>query len=160
MFRKLRIAFSAACLVACGATIVFSLRSYRYWDSVSGTVGVRSLYIDSFRGRVIVERIGSTWPGDPPKPWKISCRNFDNISQSTINIFEMDRINSSFYGFRVLQSTLSDVTTIPYWALTLASAAFAAIPWTTSFQRRFSLRALLLATTFVAVILGMAVAVR
>jgi hypothetical protein len=44
---------------------------------------------------------------------------------------------------------------VPHWALVAACAAFATIPW---FPRRFSLRALLIATTLIAVLLGLIVA--
>jgi hypothetical protein len=45
----------------------------------------------------------------------------------------------------------------PYWTLAALSAGLATVPW---IPRRFSLRMLLLATTLVAVVLGLAVAYR
>jgi hypothetical protein len=43
---------------------------------------------------------------------------------------------------------------LPYWCLILISVAFAAVPW---IHWRFSLRTLLIATTLVAVVLGLVV---
>jgi hypothetical protein len=46
----------------------------------------------------------------------------------------------------------------PYWFLILLTAAIAAAPWL-RWPKRFSLRTLLIATTLVAVVLGLIVAV-
>jgi hypothetical protein len=43
---------------------------------------------------------------------------------------------------------------LPYWCLILISVAFAAVPW---IHWRFSLRTLLIATTLIAVVLGLIV---
>jgi hypothetical protein len=46
---------------------------------------------------------------------------------------------------------------LPYWCLALTSIAFAIAPWISAFKCRFSLRTLLIATTLVAVVLGLIV---
>ena len=48
------------------------------------------------------------------------------------------------------------VFTAPHWSLIVVTAAMALAPWT---KRRFSLRTLLIATTLVAAVLGLLVAV-
>ena len=48
--------------------------------------------------------------------------------------------------------------TIPHWFLIALSAAFAALPWL-PWSNRFSLRTLLIATTVIALVLGMLIVV-
>ncbi len=56
-------------------------------------------------------------------------------------------------GFRVGDGVLRSEIVVPHWFLVLLSAAFAAAPWI-RWSNRFSLRALLIGTTIVAVLLG------
>ena len=48
-------------------------------------------------------------------------------------------------------------TTVPYWFLVLMAIALSCLPWT---MPRFTIRSLLIATTLVAVVLGLIVGVR
>jgi hypothetical protein len=60
-----------------------------------------------------------------------------------------------FYAGFLLRRHPNDVTLfIPHWILPLLAVAPAALPWRSS---RFSLRTLLVATTLVAVVLGLIV---
>jgi hypothetical protein len=49
---------------------------------------------------------------------------------------------------------------LPHWSLLVLFSVFAAVPWIPWWSRRFSLRTLLIATTLVAVVLGIIVAAR
>jgi len=44
---------------------------------------------------------------------------------------------------------------LPHWFLIALSATFAAVPWIRQLKLRFSLRTLLVATTLIAVVLGL-----
>lgn len=57
-------------------------------------------------------------------------------------------------GLRVIP--VGAAVTVPYWSLVLVTATLAALPWIPS-SSRFSLRTLLLATTLLALILGIVV---
>jgi hypothetical protein len=57
-----------------------------------------------------------------------------------------------------LKSILTSTLILPHWFPVLLFATFAAIPWLV--PRRFSLRTLLIATTLVAAVLGLAVWLR
>jgi hypothetical protein len=60
------------------------------------------------------------------------------------------------FGFRWTASGSISEIDIPLWAVTLGTVAIAAIPWS-RFSHRFSLRTLLIATTLLAVVLGLQV---
>jgi hypothetical protein len=66
---------------------------------------------------------------------------------------------SSILGFRWISGRKSSRISIPYWFLTVLVGVCAALPWS-PWSRRFSLRSLLIATTLVAVLLGLAAALR
>jgi hypothetical protein len=147
-FRKLRIAFSATCLTACVLLIVLWLRSYYVADSVfmrvstwsgyffvstKGQLALRRETIDApgigFYGNMgIPDWVWSTYPGALPKfPTRL--------------------------GFDVWQ--LPYFIALPYWAPLLVCGVLAAMPFL--IRRSFSLRTLLIATTLMAVVLGMIV---
>jgi hypothetical protein len=44
---------------------------------------------------------------------------------------------------------------IPYWSTAITAAIVATVPWLRSISFRFSLRSLFIATTFLAIVLGM-----
>ena len=62
-----------------------------------------------------------------------------------------------FLGFYVGLSPGPRDFYAPHWFLVLLSAAFAAVPWIRQLKWHFSLRTLLIATTLVAVVLGLIV---
>jgi hypothetical protein len=64
----------------------------------------------------------------------------------------------SYSGYESLSEFLSDLSRraviVPYWAMIVAVATVAPAPW---FRWRFGMRTLLIATTLVAVVLGLIV---
>jgi hypothetical protein len=86
----------------------------------------------------------------------------DNRSGSPIPVFAVDLPDSPLLIWPHLHrpflagqnGSSSFQLGIPYWLLVIAAAAFGASPWC---LRRFSLRTLLIATTLVAVGLGVVV---
>ena len=135
-YRKLRIAFSAACGVFCLLLIALWVRSYWWIDEV---------YI----GRSYPAVCG--WGDLYYKP----IMHFNNSYQ--LHVSEHDfgpiRIDSTWNGDGPLVFRI-DGFALPIWTLLLPIAAIAILPW---LPWRFSLRTLLIATTLVAVVLGLIV---
>src|SRR3954447_21045285 len=80
---------------------------------------------------------------------------------SRLHIFlESDQGHLTTYWQRTTAFQLEypiDDYDIPYWFPLLISIAFAAAPWLRELKLRFSLRTLLVATTLIAVVLGLIV---
>ncbi len=146
-YRKLRLAFSATCLIACVLLSVLWVRSYwrneRFGVLMSDN---RAINLQSASGRVNFN--GCTSPraklmippglrSDPVIDDTPAVRNFDFGSVTGNPPFTL-------YWFWV-----------PHWFLLTIAAALTAVPWLTF--KRFSLRTLLIVTTLVAVVLGLAV---
>jgi hypothetical protein len=117
-YRKLRIAWSAACAVLCLMLFGLWLGSY-FVDHIFD--------VSAFgQGAWILSRNGNldfstyVWAWTPPR----------------------------FFQRNYLESF-----DVPYWMPTIAATTFAMLPWI-SWPNRFSLRTLLIATTLVAVLLG------
>jgi hypothetical protein len=116
-FRKLRIAWSVGCAIACVLLIALWVRSYSapdVWHTFARFPNSPTYYYNSFQGRL---RIGT------PKTWEAGA------------------------------------ISISHWIYILCFAALAVLPWIRQLRWRFSLRTLLIATTLVAVVLGLIVAV-
>src|SRR6266550_2296875 len=67
-YRKLRIAFSATCLIACVLLIVLWVRSYWWNDGISGTNGSAFTRILTVQGNIYLQRLAPNRGG--PIPWK------------------------------------------------------------------------------------------
>ena len=148
-FRKLRIAWSITCGIACVLLIVMWVRSFWWLDSVnlplwgynltsvgtvSGTVGITF-------GRAKCDLSFVTIPTDDYSKLR-SSNNLLPVSP----VFGC--ISRGGYGFEMF---------IPDWFLLIAGVAMAAAPWTRHRSWRFSLRTMLIATTLIAVVLGLMV---
>jgi hypothetical protein len=144
-FRKLRIAFSAACLIASVLLIVLWLRSYQnvevlsrtseskiwtYVISDSGTLSFGRRDLNQFESFLPPEAQGWTYEDYGP-----------NIGR-----------NVSRFAFE--WSAPEAMIRAPAWFLALFSATSAILPW---IRWRYSLRTLLIATTLLAVVLGLVV---
>jgi hypothetical protein len=141
-FRKLRIAWSVVCLIACVLLIVLWVRSYSYQQSlyahfpvggylqITGCEGVIEIIVndeklppglrfndDAFRGRKVLPWSFGFTPRSRFGGWRIDCN-------------------------------------VPYWFAVALGVACSVVPWLPS---RFKLRTLLIATTLVAVVLGLIV---
>jgi hypothetical protein len=142
-FRKLRIAFSATCLIACLLLIALSVRSYWSVDTIYTNIFGVAFKTDSVKGSLQLIR-------NPSGPWGISSMSFDDWikrreSQQAFMRFAYQRKNAP-PAVRVF-------ATVPHWAIALWCAIFATAPWL-RWSKRFTLRTLLIATTLVAVVLG------
>lgn len=154
-FRKLRIAWSVVCGIACVLLIVLWWRSCFLFDKVSFGTRQSAIIVESLRSELQVQFVSTTGEFADPhygihtEDAPEGNNNYHGPEQWCAGEFGLglnipDEVNS--------QWTYSLVR-CPHWFLAIASAIAAFIPW--SKQRlRFSLRTLLIATTLVAVVLG------
>jgi hypothetical protein len=175
-FRKLRIAWSVACIIACLLLIVLWVRSYRIADRLHGRFWVgEEFLLASKEGRVAA--VVLHWHGTANWwPWKVvSYPVNDELSfpvgsvQQYVKRFGfgwLDRPEymvmrskqqrpdgSTFTLFGAATATLNGAGPIvPYWLLILLTSSCAIGPW---IKKQFSLRTLLIATTLIAVVLGL-----
>jgi hypothetical protein len=137
--RYLRVAFSATCLIACVLLIVLWVRSYTirndelsYVDSSN-----RGWHFASLRGGMLF--CMANYSPAKPGAWRM------------YTAWERELL-----GFGAFATNTSTSFGTPYWFPVLTSIAFASLPWI-HWSKRFSLRTLLIATTLVALVLGLAV---
>jgi hypothetical protein len=136
-FRKLRIAFSATCLIACVLLIVLSVRSYWWMDSTTVighdfTLWGGQLFLD--------EGFHHMSPTFNDVEAQTTLRRFCTIDVLTLAPGEVSRYGTGWM--------------VSLWELVGVTAVFVPIPW---MRWRFSLRTLLITTTLVAVGLGLIV---
>jgi hypothetical protein len=151
MTRKLRIACSTVCGIFCLLTIVLWIRSHRAEDRAScrlSSVGIR-LY--SSRGWLVLFK--NSTPGAGPYDWDITLGSDYWLNPPDARLAYA--LPLSFFG----RTTISNIS-LPHWLLAMASVACATAPWLFRGRFRFSLRTLLIATTLIATVLGVAVAFR
>jgi hypothetical protein len=146
--RKLRIAFSATCLIACVLLIVMWVRSYRTADEIFAIFSKhRFSFHSEFGGLSAVSHApanvpnGAIWTQREPTAI-ISPSRFQFASQLVPSPFR--------FAMPEVQTTAS----VPHWFLVVSATILATLPWIRQLRWRFSLRTLLIATTLVAVVLG------
>jgi hypothetical protein len=143
-YRKLRIAWSVMCAIACVLLIVLWVRSY-WWSEI--------FVSDRWQPRVVVSRgkvfydadYSYTWNRDIKKPLEIKNSGHWYHIQSIRNL---DRTSLTINKAR------NRVLIWPFVVGTVAATTFSWLPW---LRFRFGLRTLLIATTLVAVTLGLIV---
>ena len=142
VIRGLRIAVSAVCGILCVLVMVLWLRSY-WWDE-SWNVRFSAttyLHFGSDEGVLFLGN-NSALPMPP------------NYHRETPGLY------SDQQGLIKTPALLFDAGDyqigIPYWLTLLVTASFAVSPWL-RLSNRFSLRTLLIATTLIAVLLGLVV---
>jgi hypothetical protein len=142
-FRKLRIAWSVVWGLAAALLIVLWVRSYSWFDLYSvRPLGGHEFQIDQSAGKIRI-LISSILDASQPVGFRSFPLTDDLIdNDQTTPVFGTWRERS----IRVIHG--------PHWFAVMLSCAFAMLPWACS---RFSLRTLLIATTLVAVVLGLIV---
>ena len=170
--RRLRIAWSVLCGTICVLLIVLWVLSY-WWN---GSVEIR---VSSTRELMVMSVQGYTYWGTLPDQdwnWNVSIEPLDEGDQTFIltsgiridthETFRTGNLASNAnaglnwrgrFGFGLSHSPDVQFVSFPHWFLVLLSAAFATAPW---LHWRYSLRTLLIATTLVAVVLGLIVWLR
>jgi hypothetical protein len=131
-FRKLRIAFSATCLIACVLLIVLWVRSY-WWADVANPVFTQRV-VSMTNGKLIHTDVQSRPNRYEPDPM--------------VTPYLPPFLTFSYNGF----STSSNRVAVPPWVLIPPIVLVSIIPWVPC---RFSLRTLLITTTLVAAVLGL-----
>jgi hypothetical protein len=144
MLKYLRIAVTALSLTACVLLVALWVRSYwrtYYILGLRGNVGEFS--IGSERGR-----LGCIWPTSPLSVLNVERWQFGSESPDRT---PFPGVLGFYYGELALG--LSGIL-LPHWFIFLVLAATSISPWL-PWSRRFRLRTLLIATTLVAVGMGM-----
>jgi hypothetical protein len=142
-YRKLRIAWSVGWGVVAVLLCVLWLSSYWHTDAVERISLKRIIKLSSTTGYICISYEGNprwvTWGGGTQweftegLPTKPNYGNFVRGSQIEVQA--------------------------PYWLIALCTTATVVIPWA-PWSKRFSLRTLLIATTLVALVLGLIVWLR
>jgi hypothetical protein len=156
-YRKLRIAWSVVCGVAAVLLIVLWIRSYSHSDLLRKASTSEGALLNSWKGRLTFwswKNDTSSWLNPQVRPEPVA-ENLDNLIRSGAPIAGFWR----FLGFGRVYPLGSTIVFAPYWFPVLFLAAIASVVWY-PWQRRFSLRTLLIATTLVAVMLGLIVWLR
>jgi hypothetical protein len=137
-FRKLRIAWSVFWGAACVLLICFWVRSYTWSDGWSGSLS--GCFIEGECNRSDV-RIAAYWSSDHTR-WQ-----FDSMEMTPAQLPEPFYFAYDYGNYGAVLWTWLGFPVA-------GSVAFAAAPW---LRWRFGLRTLLIATTLVVVVLGLAV---
>ena len=145
--RYLRIAFSATCLIACVLLIVLWVRSYWYVAVCAGPrIGRQIVTIGTIPGVCGVGIVPSYQPNTAP--WTVLGEDADEWWSVCTTPY------SRAWGF--FDCSTGGIS-IPYWFAVLFAATLAAATWIKDIKWRFCLRTLLIATTLIAVVLGLIV---
>jgi hypothetical protein len=158
MLRKLRIAFSVVCGIVCLSLIALWVRSYWWLDSIYGTPPNNyavSLY--TAYGRIAFAAFDRTYDaaftGYRVTGWHVGTSRIDR--PPTFQLVNTPLTNFGL-GFAGSRDRYGMVVVIPLWFLTMLLSIASIVPWMNTY-RRFSLRTLLIATTLIAVLLGLIV---
>ena len=150
-YRKLRIEWSVACVVACTLTVAFWVRSYRTVDIVCCHIPFANLVaVDSLFGEL---HIASDYT-KPSSPWKWDSESL--VNENRARAYRDDPMNESpnRIGLGFTHPRTYTIFSTPYWLLALLASLFGIVPWMRYIKWRFTLRMLLFATTLVGLTLG------
>ena len=137
--RYLRIAFSATGLIACVLLIVLWVRSYWWVDMTSRN---STINICSMSGKLLIGKTLTVVSIRRPNP------PFSNAA-ARFGFYPMP-LGDWVFTFE------NNGLTLPYWLCILVLGLIARAPWIL-WPKRFSIRTLLIATTLIAVVLGLIV---
>src|SRR5262245_4489637 len=141
LIRGLRIAWSVWWGILCVLLIVLWVRSYSWSDEVY----TQSFYFDSDNGLITsTSLVGSR----PPAGLYSLQTDADALFGD-----DLTRLRDCHW-IHIYQFQKRSVVSVPHWLFLLLSAITTGAPW---ILRRFSLRTLLIATTLIAVVLGLVV---
>jgi len=147
MLKYLRIAVTALSLTACVLLVALWVRSHYFYDDVRVPLpGMRMFDFTSFPEHLDFH----VWNDLDRNPqWEFRSLSLDELAEERI---ELPTTGLGFYAW--LESNYWGIR-LPHWFLVLLTSTLATLPWLRS---RFSVRTLLIATTLVAVVLGVVVA--
>jgi hypothetical protein len=139
-FRKLRIAWSVTCGIACVLLVVLWIRSYWRFDVIERASSKSYSELRSNSGTVYISY--SSPPLLPPP-----------LGRDPAWMLTLYPASPQLHPILAAESPIR----FPYLCPVLLFGFIATAPWIRHFPWRFSLRTLLIVTTLVAVVLGMAV---
>lgn len=143
----LRIATSVFFAVLAVALLVLWVRSYYWHDLAIAPITTTTAFrISSFRGRVIFDNL-------PPRSSRTWIWRADDLGAA--EQWRQQDAESKWAWRSLPQPRRTHVTiAFPIWSVTLVAVSLTTLSWLSK-AKRFSLRTLLIATTLVAVVLGL-----
>ena len=150
-YRKLRIAWSVMWGIATVLFVTLWAGSYR--GPGTGYLPVPGVCCRSAEGILLLTKLGEPEPPEPPNTkYRIILTYSDPWAGKTFDIAPSHKWAGFYFRF---WKTSYYYMQAPYWFLVGVSVVFSVAPWRRHFQWRFTLRTLLIATTLVAVVLGL-----
>jgi len=151
-YGKLRIAWSVTWGIVAVLLCVLWARSYWWRDEVEGKLSRNSLIlIKSSEGRF------ACFTGLPPRQWAFESIPLEPYTPEPDEPPRPPRRWSYYWRWVVIQSGPASIIVLPQWHVAAVLALLSGLPWVDKLKWRFSLRTLLIATTLVAVVLGLIV---
>jgi hypothetical protein len=148
-FRKLRIAWSVAWGLLAVLLIVFWVRSYWWGNRFDVQIAEeRPLSISSSSGTLGLRTNWDIASAYRHTPGQWSFTNYpitEDVRDWSWFSFQCELLWANWVGINIF---------LPHWLVVIASGMLATLPW---LRYHFSLRTLLIATTLLAVVLGLAV---
>jgi FtsH-binding integral membrane protein len=144
-YRKLRVAWSITCSIACVLLIMLLVRSYWWVDNMLLPPSKRTMAI-SQEGVLVFSSQPVQY--DTGYRWLLSF-SVDDIPS------RIKSAPTSRWGFS--SGPFATFLIFPHWFPVLFFATLVAVPWIRQTPKRFSLRTLLIATTLIAMVLGLVV---
>jgi hypothetical protein len=141
-FRKLRIAFSVTCGIACVLLVAIWIESQYFLRSIHGR---NTRHYQTARGFFLVYELTA----HRPVGWQSSRIDFKDWTPDNV-------INFPMWGTTDMTNTASEkrVAKIPLWYFASFFAVGAVLPWL-PWSNRFSVRTLLITITVVAIGIGL-----
>ena len=144
-YRKLRIAWSVVWGVVAVLLIGLWMRSYWYVDCYGVPIGRVNFIAQSLRGSIVLGwETGGKFS---------SVRGHSSAPVSIARLTDDGPGDISWLGFRLARSPDEICLVLPMWLCLAVTIGLASISW---LRWRFSLRTLLIASTLVALVLGLA----
>jgi hypothetical protein len=158
-FRKLRIAWSVVFGIACVLLMVLWARSYWWSDRCDGSLLNHGFKIDSREGNLTAIVYDQLLWGITP--WQRVSFWLADLEEAALVITVNQPIPTySLLGIEYGPNAWGGwLLIMPHWFFSVILGVTAALPWIRHVKWRFGLRTLLIATTLVAVVLGLIVAV-
>jgi hypothetical protein len=157
-FRKLRIAFSAFCGLACVLLIVLWVLSYWWSDGASGPISrTKAMGLSSSQGRIRARLLDRVWPNEAG--WHFGHHSRTKFEKEADE--ELRRRGPFVSTFKappppIFGPTIDGAFSVAHWLFVLFFATLGAVA-APFIKWHFGLRTLLVATTLVAIILGLVV---
>ena len=151
VIRRVRIAWTAFWAILAVSFVFMWIRGYWAADSMSLNTSGKSYDVQSVRSMIVLKYYN---PKSSNTRARLSATRFHvrstPLGSDYNHIFQDARKTLGF----LYSDSKAQYFVVPYRFPTLVSAALAALPWV---KRKFSLRTMLIATTLLAVVLGLAV---